>query len=111
MIDKKLGEANIEFPILYLLDKQSRPLLTSELKELFMEFTQPVGINLAPLVNRSDEAVTQIVRNIVSHRNDSRSNMIYRGLINYNGNFLEITDAGREYLEDLTADLYSHSMK
>ena len=36
-------------------------------------------------------AKDQIVRNIISHRNDSSNNIIYRGLVSYSLGILNIT--------------------
>ena len=111
MIDRKMGEPNIEYPILSILNDFG-PLTTAELKKRFREFTEPAGMNLMPLLNRNDEAIDQIVGNIVSHRNTSSNNMIYRDLIDYSSNsILEITKNGKEYLRELSKNLYSQSMK
>lgn len=67
-------------------------------------------MNLIPLLNRSDEAIDQIVGNIVCHRNDSSNNMIYRGLIDYSFGILSITKSGKEYLKELSKQLFSRSM-
>lgn len=110
MISRKMGESNIEYPILSILNDYG-PLTTSQLKEHFREFTLPSGVNLMPLRNRNDEVIDQIVRNIVSHRNDSHNNMIYRGLIDYSSETLSITKDGKEYLRELSQRLYTQSMK
>lgn len=110
-INKKMGEHKIEYPVLLILNDYG-PLTTSELKEHFRKFTNPSGVNLTPLLNRNDEAIDQIVRNIVSHRRDSKNNMIYRGLIDYSSNgVLSITDKGKEHLRKLSQQLYAQSMK
>ena len=44
-------------------------------------------------------AIDQIVRNIVSHRDNSSNNIIYRGLVSYNAGLLNITALGRDELE------------
>lgn len=111
MIERKMGELDIEYPILLILNDFG-PLRTSQLKAHFRNFTAPSGMNLTPLLNRNDEVIDQIVRNIVSHRNDSSNNMINRGLIDYSSSgVLSITDNGKEYLRELSKFLYSQSMK
>lgn len=105
-----MGEANIEYPILSIL-RDCGKLTTSGLKIKFRDFTQPTGINSLPLLNRNDEVIDQIVRNIVSHRSNSKNNMIYRGFINYDGGFLSITKEGIKYLGELSKRLYSQSMR
>jgi len=111
MIQKKIGEMNIEFPILTILSNNPNGLDTSKLKQLFKNFTNPAGINLKPLLNRNDTAIDQIVRNIVSHRYDSKNNMINRGLIDYSNGILIITEAGKEYLQELSKQLFNQSME
>lgn len=110
MIERKMGEQDIEYPILFILNDNGA-MTTSELKREFRDFTQPIGANLMPLLNRSDEAIDQIVRNIVSHRFDNKTNLIYRGLIDYDYGFLSITADGKEYLKELSKQIYSQSMK
>ncbi len=111
MITRKMGERDIEYPVLSILNDYGAQT-TSQLKSHFRDFTVPSGMNLMPLLNRSDEAIDQIVRNIVSHRFDSPNNMIYRGLIDYDDSsgILSITKDGKEYLRELSKQLYSQSM-
>lgn len=111
MIFKKMGEYDIEFPILTILSRYPKGLTTTELKQMFKSFSQPAGVNLKDLVNRNDQAIDQIVRNIVSHRNDSKNNMIFRGLINYDNGKMSITHKGIEYLDEMAKMLYKESMK
>ena len=110
MIERKMGESDIEYPILSILNDRG-PLTTSQLKKHFRAFTAPSGVNLTPLLNRNDEAIDQIVRNIISHRKDSSNNMIYRGLIDYSDGVLSITSKGIKHLRELSKSLYSQSMK
>lgn len=112
MIDKKMGELNVEFPVLTILNAAKDGLSTSQLKEKFMEFAKPTGANLKPLVNRSDNAIDQIIRNIVSHRKDNSNNMINRGFIEYSAKgILKITSKGKEYLSELSKQVFTNSMK
>lgn len=101
MIVRKMGEPDIEYPILSILN-MCESLTTSQLKHEFRHFTDPSGKNLMSLLNRNDEAIDQIVRNIVSHRKDSSNNMIFRGLINYSNGILSITEKGKDYLTKLS---------
>lgn len=110
MIERKMGEHDIEYPILSILN-DCGSLTTTQLKKRFREFTEPAGVNLMPLINRNDDAIDQIVGNIVSHRHDSPNNMIYRGLIDYSDGILKITEDGKEYLRWLSKELYSQSMR
>lgn len=97
MVDRKLGEPDLEVSVLYILNK-SGPLTTSELKEEIHRMLEPSGSNLDPLHNRNDVKIDQIIRNIVSHRSQS-GNLIHDGLIDYNFGTLSITDFGREQLD------------
>lgn len=94
----KIGERDLDFIVLYILDKHPN-IDTSELKDYIWYYTEPDGVNLAPLVDRNDTAIDQIVRNIISHRKDSQNNIIYRGLVSYNAGVLNITPAGRAELD------------
>ena len=94
----KIGERDLDFIVLYVLDKHPN-IDTSVLKRYIWHYTEPGGINLAPLVDRNDTAIDQIVRNIISHRNDSPNNIIYRGLVSYNAGVLNITPAGQMELD------------
>lgn len=110
MITKKLSENDIQYPILSILN-DSGAMPTSELRERVKKFIEASGENLKPLENRNDTAIDQIIRNIVSHRNDSPSNIIYQGLIDYQGGTLSITQKGKERLRTLSQQLYENSMK
>lgn len=95
---KKIGERDLDFIVLYILDKHPN-IGTGELKRYIWHYTEPSGVNLAPLVDRNDTAIDQIVRNIISHRYDSSNNIIYRGLVSYNSGVLSITAKGQDLLD------------
>lgn len=95
----KIGERDLDFIVLYILDKHPN-IDTSELKEYIWYYTEPDGVNLVPLVDRNDMAIDQIVRNIISHRNDSSNNIICRGLVSYDRGVLNITSSGRVALDE-----------
>lgn len=95
----KIGEHDLDFLVLYILLRYPN-INTSQLKNLIWQYTQPAGVNLTPLVGRNDAVIDQIVRNIVSHRYDSANNIIYRGLVSYNGYTLNITPAGLAELDN-----------
>lgn len=96
----KIGERDLDFIVLYILDKHPN-INTSELKEYILDYIEPGGVNLTPLVNRNDMAIDQIIRNIISHRNDSSNNIIYRGLVSYNAGLLNITTSGQAELDKI----------
>lgn len=110
MITKKLGEDDIQYPVLSILN-DSGAMPTSELKICFRRFVNPAGENLKPLETRNDDAIDQIVGNIVCHRNESPKNMIYQGFIDYQDGILSITKKGKEHLKTLSQKLYENSMK
>ena len=95
----KIGESDLDYIVLYILLRHPN-IGTTKLKEYIWQFTQPTGVNLAPLVDRNDTAIDQIVRNIISHRYESSNNIIYRGLVRYDGGILNITQKGLEKLDE-----------
>lgn len=100
MILRKLSEYDLTIPVLYVLYTRG-DMTTSDLKYNLLYILNPVGNNLDPLQNRNDTAIHQIIRNIISHRTNSK-NIIYRGLIDYDSatGILSITDYGIAYLDD-----------
>ncbi len=96
-ITSKLGEPDISDAVMYALLDAGEELHTSEVKTRVRNLLEPAGPNRAQLLNRNDEAIDQIIRNIVSHR-DSQNNIICRGYIDYNDGYWELTDEGRDYL-------------
>ena len=94
----KIGERDLDFIILYILDKHPN-IDISALKRYIWHYTEPGEISLALLVDRNDTAIDQIVRNIISHRNDLPNNIIYRGLVSYNAGILNITASGQVELD------------
>jgi hypothetical protein len=98
MITRKLGERDLTLPTLYILYTKGK-LSTSELKDEIISLLNPGGENLDPLVNRPDTKITQIIRNIISHK-ETTTNIIFKGLINYSEftGILSITEKGVTYL-------------
>jgi len=95
---KKFGEHDISYAILFILDKYGQ-LDTGSLKDLLRTEFIFEDENRAPLMNRNDEKVDQIIRNIVSHRKSS-TNIINKGWINYDDKkILSITSIGKEILK------------
>lgn len=95
----KIGERDLDFIVLYILDRHPN-INTSELNKYIWYYTEPDGVNLVPLVDRNDTAIDQIVRNIISHRNDSSNNIINRGLVSYSdAGLLNITTLGQAVLD------------
>ena len=94
---EKIGERDLDYIVLYII-KTHPNINTSELKIYIWDYTDPAGENLAPLIDRNDKVIDQIVRNIISHRNDSSNNIIYRGLVSYRNGYLNITNLGEKEL-------------
>lgn len=97
-INTKLGEGDITDVVLYVLIDKGR-MDTTEMKREIRRILEPEADNLTPLLHRNDQAIDQIIRNIVSHKNDSSRNIIYRGLVDYDDGIWEITDRGRDVFE------------
>gem|GEM_PF-4780060 len=99
MITRKLGEPDLTMTTLYILYTKGN-MATSQLKDEIIRLLDPQGENLDPLENRADTKITQIIRNMISHKNNT-TNIIYRQLINYNENtgILSVTARGIQHLE------------
>lgn len=101
----RILEKHIDYAVLYILLTQG-PLFTSDLIPRVQNFLSSQNL-LSPedteiLNGRNDTKLSQIVRNIVSHRN-IRGNLIHDGLLEYNSQFraLSITMSGKQKLERL----------
>lgn len=105
MSQKKIGEKDIEHAVLDILDMVGRNNINgyvdiTTIKSKIHEKLKPEGENLKILKDRSDQAIDQIVRNIVSHRKSSTENMIYKKFATYNvEKGLKITELGLKALE------------
>lgn len=97
-ITNKLGEHDITDAVMYTLLNEKEKLDTSTIIARVRNLLEPEGPNRKPLLNRNDEAVDQIIRNIVSHRFDSSSNIICAGYVNYEDGCWELTEHGKTYL-------------
>ena len=90
-------EKELTVPILKLLSESSTGFMkTSDIIKHLVDSFNPTGPDAEILMNRSDIRFTQIVRNIISHRETS-TNPINNGLLeyDYNNKGLRITAAGR----------------
>ncbi len=105
MIRRRLFEKDLTLPVLYVLSKYG-DVDTSALINLLLSILNPVNENLTPLRNRNDTKITQIIRNIVSHR-DSEHNIINMGLVHYNEHtrILSLTEAGGQFFDEYIASL------
>ena len=72
---------------------------------------EPEGSNRAPLLNRNDEAIDQIIRNIVSHRFDSKNNIINKGYVDYDKGTWTLSDKGKDYLHENMKGLFKNELK
>ncbi|MDY4077662.1 MAG: hypothetical protein SOY42_02550 [Clostridium sp.] len=98
-IYSKLGEQDITDAILYILLETGGNINTTEVKSYVRNLLEPAGVNSTPLLNRNDEVIDQIIRNIVSHR-DNPSNIINKGYISYVNGLWNITSLGKDYLNN-----------
>lgn len=96
-ISSKLGEQDITDAILYILLETGGNINTTTVKSYVRSLLEPTGANSTPLLNRNDEVIDQIIRNIVSHRNNS-SNIIKKGYVSYVNGIWNITSSGKSYL-------------
>lgn len=96
----RIRENNLIIPALKAMAKKTsgKITMTELIQELTDEF-QPDGLDGELLDNRSDTRFSQKVRNLVSHRNTSKS-MFTLGYADYHPEeeTVSITDDGRTFL-------------
>ena len=96
----RIKEPQTYLPVLKFLDDDPSGFLkTSDLIKALEAWFNPSGEDTEILANRSDTRFSQIVRNIVSHK-DSPTNLIGRGHAEYDKRKrgLQITSEGRKWL-------------
>lgn len=94
----RISEKDLLLPTLRVLAKQpGGACSTSKLIKLLEAEFQPDGEDAEILDNRDDTKFSQIVRNMVSHK-DSANNIIHLGYVEHFKNGLKITEAGRSHL-------------
>jgi len=93
-----------EISIAALCVARDRPggyVSTAHLKKMIPDYTKLTEEDWEVSATRKNEALWhQIVGNIISHRK-VEGNIIAEGYANYTGKGIEITDAGRAYLQRL----------
>ena len=98
----RIKERDTYFPVLKFLDDTPNGFMkTSDIIKALEVWFNPAGKDAEILANRSDTRFSQIVRNIVSHK-DSPTNLIGKGHAEYDKRLrgLRITSAGRLWLVD-----------
>jgi hypothetical protein len=98
----RITEADLLLPTLRLLASQPNGTMsTSELIAELTEVMKPQGDDAEILEGRNDTRFSQIVRNMVSHK-DNPENIIARGFAIHTGRRegLKITDGGRLHLKN-----------
>lgn len=98
----RIKERDTYVPVLELLDDAPDGFMTTtELIKKLEVYMNPVGEDVEILENRSDTRFSQIIRNIVSHKN-TPTNLIGAGWAEYDAKAhgLRITSAGRAHLVD-----------
>lgn len=106
MINRKLGEQDVAKAALFIL-KQKYPdtIHTSDLRREIIRMLRPSGENLKILSGRSDEKITQIVRNLKSHK-DNRTNIIGMGhAVCTEDGYWSITREGIQHIESYIENL------
>ena len=103
----RVSEKQLNNLVLYLL-LTSGPLTTSQLIDQVTHYLEQHGLLSSGderiLAGRNDTTLSQIIRNIVSHRALS-GNMVHDGLLSYDraSSSLAITLNGKEAFEDFIA--------
>ena len=100
----RIHEVDVILPTLRLLSEAKDGFLyTSSLVDALEELFQPTGEDAEILQDRNDSKFTQIVRNLVSHR-DTKHSIFSLGFAIYheNANGISITDEGRAFLDSLS---------
>ena len=100
MCDPRILEVNVGVPTLrFLASQPSGFATTSSLIAHLVDEFEPTGEDAEILSGRSDIKFTQIVRNLVSHR-DTPGNIVCDGYAEYDSrrNGLSITERGRQHL-------------
>ena len=95
----RIRERDLVIPALRAAAASGESTTMTNLIEWLVDEFDPSGDDAVLLDGRNDSRFTQIVRNLVSHR-DSPSSMFSRGFAVYHpeNESIEITDAGRAFL-------------
>ena len=96
---KRIRESELIHPALEIAAKSPRGEV--ETKVLITELTnrfKPKGTDAEILDGRSDTYFSQKVRNLVSHRKQP-SSMFAKGLAEYTGDGIRITEQGLDYIK------------
>jgi hypothetical protein len=101
----KISERDLDEVICFILLSNGGSMQTGELRRSLYYFLSRhnllSALDTSPLVNRVDEKIDQIIRNIVSHRNNS--GIVYDGFVDYVSGSLIVTQDGIDLVEDLLA--------
>lgn len=93
MTEKRITEAELVLPTLYLMEQNGGSITTSELIPKLTELMKPQGTDAELLPNRGDTYFSQKVRNLKSH--DTLEKRLYA---TYGANGYTITDEGRSFI-------------
>ncbi len=99
MVQVRIRERDLAIPALRAAADEGGEIKTSKLIEVLTDEFQPTGEDAQILDHRNDTKFSQIVRNLVSHKNSSTS-IFAKGYAVHNEDeeSLIITDAGRAFL-------------
>jgi predicted HNH restriction endonuclease len=90
----RISESDLILPTLYLLDKNSSGLDTSNLITELSKILNPTGEDVAILNGRNDTKFSQIVRNLKSH-----NTLTSQDYASFNSGIFTITNKGKKYLD------------
>lgn len=96
----RIRERDLYIPALRAAEAEGGYIATSELIGILIKEFEPEGEDAIILDGRNDSRFSQIVRNIVSHRESSTS-IFFKGLAEYTGDGIKITEKGRLFLSQI----------
>jgi hypothetical protein len=97
-VNNRIRETDLLIPTLRLAAaRPNRHIPTAELIVELTEMFEPEGDDAELLEGRNDTRFSQIVRNLVSHR-ESKTSMFNRGYAEYSNDGVRITEAGLAFL-------------
>ncbi|MBA1155138.1 hypothetical protein [Microvirga mediterraneensis] len=96
----RIRERDLYIPALRAAEAEGGFIATSKLIDVLTNEFEPEGEDATILDGRNDSRFSQIVRNLVSHRESSTS-IFFKGLAEYTGDGIKITQRGRQFLSQV----------
>lgn len=100
METKRISEKELLLPALKIISKYEKGLSTTQLINELRKEMNPTGEDLILNKNRNDDAFSQKVRNLISHKTITN-------YVNMNDNNMCINPSGLDYISDFSDDEYS----